>query len=277
MQNPFVFLYYFTALIRGNTMKFVIYGIKFTHKPGEFCPRRKFDSYFVSCFLTDYLYEYEGRLVRGRAGDFLIMPPNSIVYHGPTPEMTDGFINDWMHISGDDFGELIKKYDLPTEKPFHIDGSFYLSAAIGKIHREMSCAEPGYEDKCNCIMTDAIIDIYRSYNKLNSVSQQSRLDYVRGEIMKDYKRNWTLSELAAISGYSVSRLSALYKGTFGVSPINDLINRRIEQAKLLILYGNMTVSEITEAVGFSSIFYFSKMFKRKEGISPAKFKEKLYK
>ena len=258
-------------------MKFIIYGTKFPHKPGEFCQRRRIECYFVSCFLTDYLFESDGRLLRGRAGDVLIMPPDSIVYHGPTPEMTEGFVNDWINISGDDFGALIDKYSLPVGKPFHIDGSFYLSAAIGKIHREMSCAEIGCEDKCDCIMTDAIIDIYRSYKKHNAVSTGSRLDYVRGEIMKEYKRNWTLSDLAAISGYSPSRLSAIYKEAFGISPINDLLNRRIEQAKLLLLYGNMTVSEISEAVGFSSIFYFSKLFKKKEGVSPAKFKEKLYK
>lgn len=276
MQYLAVDLYYFIAF-GGNTLEFLIYGTKHPHKPGEFCQRRKFDSYLVSYFLTEYLYEYEGRLARGKAGDVLIMSPGSIVYHGPTPEMTGGFVNDWVHISGDDFGALIEKYKLPTERPFHIDGSFYLSAAIGKIHREKAYAEPGYEDKCDCIMTDAVIDIYRSYVKSASVSQGARLDYVRGELMKDYKRNWTLAELAVISGYSASRLSALYKETYGVSPINDLINRRIEQAKLLILYGNMTVSEIAEAVGFSSIFYFSKQFKRKEGVSPAKFKEKLYK
>ena len=80
--------------------------------------------------------------------------------------------------------------------------------------------------------------------------------------------------MAKLSGYSESRFSSLYKEIYGTSPINDLTARRIEEAKLLILYGNTSLSEIAEATGFSSIYYFSRHFKKCEGISPTLFKNK---
>ena len=62
------------------------------------------------------------------------------------------------------------------------------------------------------------------------------------------------------------------KSAYGTSPVNDLIQYRIEQAKRLMLYGNMRLNDIAEAVGFSSIYYFSKCFKKTVGVSPTVYK-----
>jgi len=78
--------------------------------------------------------------------------------------------------------------------------------------------------------------------------------------------------MAKLSGYSPSRFLALYREFYGASPVNDLIQYRIEQAKRLMLYGNMRLNDIAEAVGFSSIYYFSKCFKKTVGVSPTVYK-----
>lgn len=258
-------------------MRVLAYGLNFSHKLGEFCLRSKYGYYFISHFRTDFVIEVEGRLVRGHAGDVYIASPDTVIYHGPTEEMQDGFSNDWMYLEGDDIDALLEKYPIPIGIPFHVDNPFYLTSAIERVGEELSYCEIGYEDKCNLIISDAMIELYRSYKKCDGVGRDARLDFVRGELMKNYKRAWTLSDIAKLSGYSESRLSALYKAHFGISPIDDLINRRIDQAKLLILYGNMQLSEIAEAVGFSSIFYFSKQFKERVGASPSSFKQSILK
>ncbi|MBQ9071244.1 MAG: helix-turn-helix transcriptional regulator [Clostridia bacterium] len=253
-------------------MNFVVYGIDFPHKRGEFCHRSVLPYYFISCFRTDYVAEIDGKTVRGNAGDYMILEPEKTVYHGPMPEAEKGFRNDWLYLSGEDFVTLTKKYPLPLNKPFRLDGASYLATALEKIHREKSFLLPGYEEKCDLIMTDAFIDMYRSYQKNERLTSDGKLEYARGEIMKDYKREWTLEEMAKLSGYSKSRFCALYKEHYGISPVNDLIHHRIEQSKLLMLYGNMRLAEVSEAVGFASIYYFSKCFKKKEGISPTDYK-----
>ena len=261
-------------------MEFIVYGVDFKNKRGEFCQRSISPYYFVSCFRTDYIIEIDGKLRRGRAGDMYIGRPNGIVYHGPTPEATEGFANDWLYLGGDDFTALLERYPLPVGRPFHASGAMYLATAIERIHRERSYALDGCLEKCDLIMTEAIIDLYRAYKKGERLTREDKLEYARGEMIKDFRRQWTLSELSRLADYSVSRFCALYKERYGASPIDDLIDHRISQAKLLLLYGNMSLSEISEATGFSSIYYFSKHFKKKEGISPREFKrrsEKLYK
>ncbi len=253
-------------------MNFVIYGVDFNHKLGEFCSRTISKLFFVSCFRTDFLTEIDGRLVRGRAGDVLIARPGDIIYHGPTPEMTDGFSNDWINVDGDDFAALLDRYPLPINRPFHTSSSRLVASAIERIHRERSFSLDGYAQKCDMIMTDMIIDLWRDYKGGEKLTPRDKLERARGEIMRDFRRDWSLDDMADLAGYSPSRFSALYKSTYGRSPVDDLINTRLENAKLLLLYSNMAVSDIAESVGFSSIYYFSKHFKKKEGLSPLAFK-----
>ncbi len=256
-------------------MNFVIYGVDFKHKPGEFCSRTMSKLFFVSCFRTDFLTEIDGRLVRGRAGDVLIARPGDVLYHGPTPEMADGFSNDWINIEGEDFASLLDRYPLPINRPFRTASSRLVASAIERIHRERSFCLDGFAQKCDMIMTGMIIDLWRDYKSGEKLTSRDKLERARGEIMRDFKRDWSLADMADIAGYSPSRFSALYKSEYGRSPVDDLINTRLENAKLLLLYSNMSVLDIAEAVGFSSIYYFSKHFKKKEGLSPLAFKARI--
>ena len=80
--------------------------------------------------------------------------------------------------------------------------------------------------------------------------------------------------MASLVGYSESRFSALYKERFKVSPIADLIAKRVDEAKLLIKYGSLSLSEISSVVGFNSLYYFSKYFKKRTGMSPKEYRSR---
>ena len=253
-------------------MDFTVYSANFGHKKGEFCNRSARPQYFISYFRTDYVYEKDGKLVNGKAGDFMIIPPDEIVYHGPRPDADEGFRNDWIYLSGEDFAKILSKYPLPIGEAFQINKPTILSRAIERIHKERSFTLAGYKEKCNMIMAEAIIDVYRDYLSADRLAPEGKIDFVKGEIMRDFSRAWTLADMAKLSGYSESRFSALYREIYGTSPISDLISKRIDEAKLLIRYGNLSLYEIAESVGFNSIYYFSKYFKKKTGFTPSEYK-----
>lgn len=253
-------------------MNIVIYGINHPHRQGEYCRKIVMPHYFLSCFRTDYVAEMKSGTVRGKAGDYMILTPGHVIYHGPTPEATQGFRNDWLYVSGKEFETLLEQFPLPLNTPFRLDGAPYLTSAIEKIHREKSFSLTGFEKKCDLIIGDLIIDMYRAFEKSGSATEKDKIEQARGEIMKEYAKQWTVQQMAALTGYSPSRFAALYKAKYKRSPIDDLIQHRIEQAKLLMLYGNMRLTEISLSVGFSSLYYFSKYFKKKEGVSPTEYR-----
>lgn len=67
-------------------------------------------------------------------------------------------------------------------------------------------------------------------------------------------------------------LSRIFKAKTGVTMQQYLVDKRLNQAKKLLLTG-MDISVCCEAVGYNDIFNFSKAFKKKFGISPGKFKK----
>ena len=63
----------------------------------------------------------------------------------------------------------------------------------------------------------------------------------------------------------------IFKEETGVTPVEYLLDIRIEKAKDLLLH-NFAVNEVANKVGFPDPYYFSKVFKKKTGISPKDYK-----
>ena len=253
-------------------MDFSRYGISYEHQEGEFCTRTISPSYFISYFLTDYMVESGGALRRSERGDMFIARPGDIVYHGSCCG-EGGFVNDWIYFDSESIGALLAELPLPIGVPFKTGGVNWLRVALEGIGKERAYMREGYLNMCEAILTEAVINIYRDYKLCGGESASIRLENTRGTVMKDIKRAWTLRDMAKLSGYSQSRFCALYKDRFGIPPLLDLSLRRIDEAKLLMLYGNMSISSVAEAVGYSSIYYFSRIFREYVGISPSEFKK----
>jgi AraC-like DNA-binding protein len=61
------------------------------------------------------------------------------------------------------------------------------------------------------------------------------------------------------------------QASFEVSPSVYIQQTRLQQAKLLLEHDKMNVSEVAYAVGFDSLAYFSKVFKKYYGVNPSSF------
>ncbi len=88
-------------------------------------------------------------------------------------------------------------------------------------------------------------------------------------LSRSIEKNLTLEEIAVACSMSTSKLKRLFDGGV-ISYFNDM---KISSAKELIRNTDMNISQIAGKLGFSSIHYFSRLFKSKTGVSPSKFKE----
>lgn len=78
----------------------------------------------------------------------------------------------------------------------------------------------------------------------------------------------SLNEVAAVFGISPNYLSQLF-GRYNDMGFSEYINScKIQEAKRLLDEDTLKVYEVAEKLGFESSFYFSKVFKRVEGVSP---------
>jgi len=85
----------------------------------------------------------------------------------------------------------------------------------------------------------------------------------------------SLTLLADKMGFSFGYLSNLFKKLMGVTFQEYVFYERMERAKIILLSTDMKNYEIAEAVGFEDPNYFSTAFKKKYGMSPNQYKEKV--
>lgn len=99
------------------------------------------------------------------------------------------------------------------------------------------------------------------------------LDIVVNYIREHYEENVTRTTLAQLVHFSPEYVGKAFKKKMGVS-INDYVNKlRIEKAKNMLVSTNYKVIDIAMMVGFENIPYFSSVFKKYEGVSPAEYKK----
>jgi AraC-like DNA-binding protein/mannose-6-phosphate isomerase-like protein (cupin superfamily) len=83
----------------------------------------------------------------------------------------------------------------------------------------------------------------------------------------------TLVDISGVACLSPSHFCRIFKKQTSSTPIEYLNNLRMEKAKTLLLHSNFTLTEIADKVGFSSIHYFSRCFKKLRGISPLSYRQ----
>ncbi len=74
-------------------------------------------------------------------------------------------------------------------------------------------------------------------------------------------------------GYDYSYLSNLFSSVEGVTIEKYIINQKIEKAKELLVYNELTLNEISYQLGYSSVQHLSTQFKKITGLTPSHFKK----
>lgn len=87
----------------------------------------------------------------------------------------------------------------------------------------------------------------------------------------------TLGQLAKEVGYSPTYLSTLFKKEINYSPISYFSHLKILKACEFLDYTNMKVKEISFNLGYSDPYYFTKDFKKKMGLSPRNYRNRIAK
>jgi two-component system response regulator YesN len=106
-------------------------------------------------------------------------------------------------------------------------------------------------------------------NNLQVVDQATR--YIR----EHFHKNLTLNDIAHAVYISPYYLSHIFKEQLNCTVIDYLTNVRIEEAKKLLRKKGISIVNVAERIGYSDSGYFSKVFKKSEGVTPSAFKRQL--
>lgn len=113
----------------------------------------------------------------------------------------------------------------------------------------------------------------------HKVEQREQFSNVTNQLIaaieKDYVSDLYLNGLAEKLHYNAAYLGQLFQKEVG-EPFNlYLLNYRLEKAKQLLHQTELSVDEISSAVGFQTPTYFIRMFKSNVGLTPLKYRKTL--
>ncbi len=156
--------------------------------------------------------------------------------------------------------------------------SVEISGCLRNILREMEQKNTGYEDVCQAYMEILIIRLMRSTalavpSETQVISVNRQCAAVRRYIDLHFKEALTLEQLAEEGHMNKFYLSHAFKREFGVSPINYMISKRIEESKYLLAETDLSMTQIAQLLGFSSLSYFSQVFRRTQSVTPMEYRQ----
>lgn len=93
------------------------------------------------------------------------------------------------------------------------------------------------------------------------------LDYIQ----TNYHRQITVTKLADHLGLTRSYFSRIFQEHAGTTPKEYIVNYRLEKAVELLTENGLSQKEVASLVGYSDVYAFSRMFRRKYGMPPGKY------
>lgn len=99
------------------------------------------------------------------------------------------------------------------------------------------------------------------------------VERVKCYIETHFSEDITRESMGNLAYHNSAYLARIFKQKVGQSMSGYLVERRIEEAKRLLLETELSISEIAMAVGYDNFAYFSRLFKKKAGCTPKEYKK----
>lgn len=120
-----------------------------------------------------------------------------------------------------------------------------------------------------------LLDLASSENeRYMPMEKQQKIVAAVEYISQNYNKSITNDELAALTGLSTVYFRKLFTDIMGMSPIVYTRKLRIEKAKEMLKSDYGTLSDAAHALGYSSLYDFSRDFKKHTGVSPSKYESR---
>ena len=98
------------------------------------------------------------------------------------------------------------------------------------------------------------------------------VDQVRHHIETNYWQEMTLAKLAEMVRYSPGHLNAIFRERVGTPVLQYALAKKLEAARELLARPDLPVGRIASRLGFRDPLYFSRIFRKRVGLSPTKFR-----
>ena len=217
---------------------------------------------------------YDGNTYHLSAGDCVFIDCKKPYTHTTS---TDLWQLKWCHFNGLGMANIYEKYlergGLPC---FHPEDPASFDSILSGLHRTAESSSYIRDMKINeclaALLTSLMQESWQPESQHNSTRRQD-LTLVRSYLDEHYTEKITLDALAERFFINKFYLVRLFKEQYGLSINHYLQQIRITKAKQLLRFTDKTVEMIGFECGLGAHSYFTRTFKKVEGITPIEFRQ----
>lgn len=193
------------------------------------------------------------------------------VWHRYKPDPHSGWEEYWVGFKGYYPEYLMSQHFFDKKNPFIQVG---LNVELQQLfHKLLDCVKSsisGYHQIISGVTLEMLGMVNSiALNEYTGADETSRaIAKAKFRMRESIEKPIEIDELLNEIPMSYSKFRQAFKKATGQSPNQYYLNIRLNKAKELLASTSLNINEIAFHTGFESIFYFSKLFKKKIGISP---------
>lgn len=260
-----------------NTLRVFSCGIFVEGKNHSWTRKNLPEGVLIYCVNGRGIYRRSGREWEVQRGDLLYCPPLS--EHSYRADSKRPWTICWMHISGEALPEYESILGLREEPPVRSIGVHEpLIQAFQTLIRQF---KPDYDDARRLVIqTNAqhilgtVAALPKNIGALPAQGReiQTALDWMDESL----HRPFDLMECAKRTGYSPDYFTRLFKLATGTSPVRYFIEHKMHRARTLLGLSGQSIKSIAAQLGYDDALYFSRVFKKHQGVSPQAYRDRLF-
>lgn len=217
-------------------------------------------------------YKTRGRTWRLGEGDAFLICPDELIYY--EADKKNPWAYTWIGFQGVKVREYLDRTSLLATPVFH----------YGHDDRIRLCHEKMFEANqlsanrdliMNSILYEYLFLLVRKFPKEQVSTQEKQAVYIEEALRcleSGYGQNISIQSIADDLGLDRSYLHRIFKSATGFSLQEYLLDLRIRKACDLLLRTDLPVSVIARSVSYEDTLYFSRLFKKKKGLSPSQYR-----
>ena len=218
--------------------------------------------------------EYDGSSCALHTGDCVFLDCHRAYSHTTSPQLWQ---LKWVHFYGPNMGSIYDKYAERGGPPvFHpADPSRYL-ALLDQLY-DTASSEDYLRDmrifeKLTTLLTLLMEESWHPESSRASSLKKKNLQEIKDFLDLHYTEKINLEDLSEKFYINKFYLTRIFREQFGTTVNSYVLQLKITHAKQLLRFSDQTIEEIARACGITDPNYFSRIFRKIEGMTPGKYR-----
>ena len=184
----------------------------------------------------------------------------------------------WIHFTGSDVKNILAYHGISLDEHVFYCGVLPdYKALFRKIIQELQLCRYGYEDYIASLFNDILLLVDRQQHEQKKATGnvQEQIERAAAYFNENYNTKISIDDYAESLHISTNWFIHNFKQYAGMSPAQYILSLRMVNAQSLLERTTYNIKEISEIVGYENPLYFSRVFKKEIGKSPAQYRKEM--